>query len=353
MRFFLLALTTASAVSAANTGASSDRDMEQAALESILAYSQDPAVIAREQEAANLTSLMTDCVDSPAGWMDAMENDCSWYEDYPSQRCIIADMIASEEGSGDDVCCVCGGGKSYDDLDEEEQDEVEPFQMNLGCGACVDEPNFLDLVDNDCDYYAANVDKRCPFAHAAAIDGYSAKEACCACGGGESKSCDGEYYIYSVLGSNYMGILYGRIRPPYVVIFPNKALWSKLRIKEVGKDIYAIGSTYYEDRWVCVGGDGEGVTSCETIGKAAKWTIEATSSKRTQYRIKSIKDGRYMSYVGINTDTGEYSIALVNKAKGAAVRWKLESPHSDDYAEDYDFTLANASEKKNLRSVSA
>lgn len=328
--------------------------MEQAAYESLLDYAQDPVVIAREQEMANFTLQMTDCADSPADWEDAMDNDCSWYEDYPSQRCLMADIFASEEGSADDVCCICGGGKMYDDLDEEEQFEEEeqdamvPFQMNLGCGQCVDEKDFLDLVDNDCDYYAKSINKRCPFAHAAAIDGYSAKEACCACGGGKSESCEGDFFIESVAGDNFIGILYGRIKPPFVVIFPNKAIWSKLYVKEVGKDIYAIGSTYYDDRWICVGGDGKGVTSCETIGKAAKWTIEARNNKREQFMIKSVKDGRYMSYVGINTDTGKYSIELVSKPSGANTRWKFIKPLHDS-----EFTLENAIEKKNLRSVSA
>merc|ERR1712038_312259 len=323
-------------------------------LESLLAYGKDPAVIAREQEVANFISLTDGCVDSPSDWLDAMDNDCGWYEDYPSQRCLMADEYASETGSGKDVCCVCGGGKEPSEEEEEEQlGEVEPFQMNLGCGRCVDEPDFLDLVDNDCDYYAASVEKRCPFASAAAIDGYSAKDACCACGGGKKKDCEGNYYIESVAGDNYMGILYGRIRPPFVVIFPNKAMWSKLKIESVGKNIYAIGSTYYDDRWICVGGDGKGVTSCETIGKAAKWTIEASNKKRNQYWIKSVKDNMYMSYISMNTDTGDYSVGLVKKASGSAVRWKLIEPNNDDYAEDYDFTLSDAIEKKNLRSVSA
>lgn len=381
MRFYnILAVLSATAASAfAST------KEEDAALDFLLAHAQQPEVIAAEAMHAKFNAYMAaltdeDCTDSPEIWQDAMDNDCSWYGDYAEERCLLADEFKSEAGSADDVCCVCGGGaegegegavdavditQELQDLgvdleelmvDEDEDEEpvsapdsdsdLVPFRPMLGCASCEDDKGFEDLLKNDCDYYAEHDQIRCPFAEIGAIDGYDAKQACCACGGGESQSCEGEYYIQNVQADAYIAVLYGRIRAPYVISFPERAMWTKLKIKDLGDDKYAIASTYYDDRWLCVGGDGRGLTSCQTISKASKFTIESHPNGR-EYFIQSVSNKRYWNYNGNNINNGQYTVTLVSDSRGSSSRWKLVEPAS--LAEE----MKKEEVKKNLRSATA
>ncbi len=51
------------------------------------------------------------CDDSPAGWLDAVENDCDWYAEYPNLRCRLSRTFRINfRSQASRVCCACGGG---------------------------------------------------------------------------------------------------------------------------------------------------------------------------------------------------------------------------------------------------
>lgn len=146
-------------------------------------------------------------------------------------------------------------------------------------------------------------------------------------GGGGSRIAEGEYYIQNVDSDNFVGILYGRIKAPYVVIFPERAKWAKLRLHRLGGGEYAFESTYYDDRWICVGGDGRGLTSCQDENQYARFTMTESNNGRS-YSIRAAGSRRYWNYEGINTNTGEYSVSLKTNSQGSSSRWRLIEPAS-------------------------
>mmetsp|Transcript_11602 Transcript_11602/g.17572 ORF Transcript_11602/g.17572 Transcript_11602/m.17572 type:complete len:337 (-) Transcript_11602:180-1190(-) len=304
-----------------------------------------------------------DCTDSPAGWMDALENTCAYYEEHPFERCMDAEIIKSDAGSAADVCCACGGGTSGETAkvlgeEEEEEEEAELPKFNLGCGLCYDDKGFTDALFNKCDWYEEYTYERCLAAPTFNTNGHGALDACCACGGGTSEGCEGPYYIQNVYDDLYILILYGQVRPPFALLYTRAINQAALKIKDLGSDTYAIGSDYYDDRWLCVGGDKRGITSCQTIGYAAKWKIEAVKGKKDQYTIKSASDGRYMDALGMQLNNGAYSIALAKKSVDQATRWRLikrddyslSASAAEDEGED-ELLDALATVKKNLRST--
>lgn len=56
-------------------------------------------------------SSVTGCNDFPSDWMDDLENDCDWYEEFPKTRCSWATPFAKSATPATVACCACGGGK--------------------------------------------------------------------------------------------------------------------------------------------------------------------------------------------------------------------------------------------------
>lgn len=310
------------------------------------------------------TSTLMGCIDSVDGWVDKMDSPCSWYAEEPGARCALADLLKSDDGEADDVCCACGGGTPTDDdgmkekkyvaeteekISKEETAEPEEERVsalnNLGCGKCEDKSGWKDAFLSDCSFYEEHTDLRCSLAFYGTNNGVDASEACCACGGGKREGCDGNYYIQSVASGLYLAIQKHGNRVPYVNAFGSQNLLTNLEIESVGDDLYSIKSAYYGDRYMCVGGDGNGVTTCGSVGKSAKWKIDTIKSNSNQIIIQSYSNDKYLDYVSPQNPS-YYPVGLNNKNSDQNTKFKLISIKSTLVTEK---DLEVTSKKKNLR----
>ncbi len=142
------------------------------------------AEAARVKAALAMRAKLTNCTDSIEGWVDIMESPCSWYAEEPVARCEMAEVLESEDGSAEDVCCACGGGDysttttTTTTTEVEDAKEVTRIPFSLGCGKCTDYKNWLDALMSGCDFYEEHTDIRCALAGYAASGGIGADEAC-------------------------------------------------------------------------------------------------------------------------------------------------------------------------------
>ena len=139
-----------------------------------------------------------DCEDKPKKWEDSEGRKCKWYAKDSKKRCKKAKDYKNDKKDAKDVCCACGGGKDeflVSSLDtstsvDELKFDLQVEKKNKCEEKCCDTPTWWeDSEGNDCDWYAKK-DKNCKNAKDYKNDGYTAKDVCCACGGGE----EGEGY---------------------------------------------------------------------------------------------------------------------------------------------------------------
>ena len=137
-----------------------------------------------------------ECDDSPVGWYDIFGRNCEWYGEVESNCAVYGDQYANFGRTALSACCVCGGGQSS--LEEEfhphaqDQDSLlEMQQQAVGedqTQACWDEPNWYDSTGDGCAWYEE--EHNCEYFGDQfwSVDGLTANEACCACGGGLSSA---------------------------------------------------------------------------------------------------------------------------------------------------------------------
>ncbi|KAL7445710.1 hypothetical protein ACHAXM_009879 [Skeletonema potamos] len=128
-----------------------------------------------------------ECDDSPVGWYDIFGRNCEWYGKVESNCAVYGDQYANFGRTALSACCVCGGGQSS----SQAQDQLEIQQQAVGedhTQACWDEPNWYDSTGDGCAWYEE--ERKCEYFGDQfwSIDGLTANEACCACGGGLSSA---------------------------------------------------------------------------------------------------------------------------------------------------------------------
>lgn len=80
---------------------------------------------------------------------------------------------------------------------------VEKTETELG-GSCYSSSTWMDKLKNKCGWYAEKKELRCPFSGLFEVNGVSAKDECCACGGGTKEDYAGTYYIQNVNNGRYL-----------------------------------------------------------------------------------------------------------------------------------------------------
>ncbi len=95
---------------------------------------------------------------------------------------------------------------------------------------------------------------------------------------------------------------------------------------------------------MCVGGDGQGVTTCGSVGKSAKWYINFVSNNK--FTIESFSNGKYLDFINVNSNNALYPVALTKDNIDMYTKFKFVKT-STSSVEELEFT----EEKKNLRTV--
>ena len=126
------------------------------------------------------------------GWIDNLDNVCSWYEDYG--RCVTyGDIYYSIDlVFALDACCICGGGiKKVDPSINSDRSEVAT--QNATCSNLqIPRP----WPDRDCDWFQMDAETRCIEFGADTFYKFNdetimtALDVCCSCGGGTSDCSD-------------------------------------------------------------------------------------------------------------------------------------------------------------------
>jgi hypothetical protein len=79
---------------------------------------------------------------------------------------------------------------------------VEKTETELG-GSCYSSSTWMDKLKNKCEWYAEK-ELRCRVSGLFEVNGVSAKDECCACGGGTKEDYAGTYYIQNVNNGRYL-----------------------------------------------------------------------------------------------------------------------------------------------------
>lgn len=115
-------------------------------------------------------SLQEGCTDEP-GWIDSDGMACSYYEQRNPDACIAEGHLYPNNGlDANKACCICGGGSTGAPGD-----------------ICTDRVGWKDSDGLGCGYYGHLNGLNACVAEAHLypdVDGITAKEACCDCGGG-------------------------------------------------------------------------------------------------------------------------------------------------------------------------
>jgi hypothetical protein len=61
------------------------------------------------------------CVDTNNGATDRFDDDCAAYEDWP----LFCGSFDTEDFKAEEMCCVCGGGKTGEEKEEEKEEEKD------------------------------------------------------------------------------------------------------------------------------------------------------------------------------------------------------------------------------------
>lgn len=126
---------------------------------------------------------------------------------------------------------------------------------------------FTDSVDNGCDWYEANADLRCPYAIIFRdSNGETAKDACCACGGGYAGPDEsGTWLFKSQTTDTYLECYSGVVQ-----LFSDPG-WAELEVESFG-GAYSMFFTN-EKLYLSVDSSGKVGTST-TAGPAEKFNVE-------------------------------------------------------------------------------
>merc|ERR1712165_443324 len=174
--------------------------------------------------------------------------------------------------------------------------------------------------------------------------------ACCACGGGNKSGCSGPKYIESVGSGMYLALLkYHVSEKPYINAYGTRNILTKLVINDLGNDLYSIRSARYGDVYLCVSGDGKGVTTCGTIGKTAKWRIDS-AGRSSMVTIKSYSHGKLLDFVNID-NSAFYPVSLVDNIVDAYTKFLIIDPNNLAKADLEEFQKFEQGNEKNLRST--
>mmetsp|Transcript_19540 Transcript_19540/g.24631 ORF Transcript_19540/g.24631 Transcript_19540/m.24631 type:complete len:289 (+) Transcript_19540:91-957(+) len=165
-------------------------------------------------------------------------------------------------------------------------------------GVCTNDVDFKDKFGLDCNFYN-QFKSYCDDAYQYVNkDGESAKNACCACGGGDSGYGKGVYYMKSMNTGEYVGIY--KLTSPHVRMSDN--LWSpyiKIEIVPLVNNEYALMSHRYGDRFISIKEDGS-VRSYHVVGDWERFKIIESSNGSVQFY--NIKWSRYLDvYNGLKT----------------------------------------------------
>lgn len=126
-------------------------------------------------------------------WHDSADQlyKCAWYSH--NSNCVkYGSSFANPQNLGwtaQTACCACGGGVK----DGEEQPTIGACADLVGDGNEVWHDSYKGQTDYTCDWYGGTSTGRCayygdqyPSTQAGALEGKTANQACCACGGGNS-----------------------------------------------------------------------------------------------------------------------------------------------------------------------
>ncbi|CAB9513786.1 unknown protein [Seminavis robusta] len=119
------------------------------------------------------------CSDSPAHWTDVDNDGCDWYAEDDNCQ-VFGSGYAGEDGkTANEACCFCGGG----------YDPNAPRIVPNITTPCTDVLDWTDSGGDPCSWY--ETDDHCfRFGTAnAGPDGSTAVESCCVCGGGAAPLC--------------------------------------------------------------------------------------------------------------------------------------------------------------------
>ncbi|KAL7551036.1 hypothetical protein ACHAWF_014237 [Thalassiosira exigua] len=135
----------------------------------------------RRRAAAALLELEDEeeeCLDAP-GWTGPFGEPCEHYASTPGSCASEVGGTAGDAGSARENCCACGGGaRTRGPL----QSAFEPAAVRRTTSGCVDTPSWIDHLGDGCSYYSRP--DICAAEGGAAGSMGTAKDNCCACGGG-------------------------------------------------------------------------------------------------------------------------------------------------------------------------
>jgi hypothetical protein len=112
------------------------------------------------------------CVSSPS-WRDSGDDKCDWYN-VNSDSCGFYDV--SGQASANLACCECGGGRNTGDPSDDESSDD-----------CLDQQGWYDSGGDGCEWYIDQPDDKC---HSYGVNGVTAADVCCICGGGVTNDDD-------------------------------------------------------------------------------------------------------------------------------------------------------------------
>jgi len=114
----------------------------------------------------------TPCYDFPL-WLDSTKDGCDWYDE--TKCALYGNSYTDEYNVGaNQACCICGGGADY--VSQSDDPNAEP--------ECSDDPfGWRNDNGDDCKWYEED-DNCADYGDYVGIDGLTANDACCACGGG-------------------------------------------------------------------------------------------------------------------------------------------------------------------------
>jgi hypothetical protein len=126
------------------------------------------------------TSTPVFCTNFPSGWSDITgpNFDCEYYAQ--DDNCAkFGDDFENIGATANQACCVCGGGK----------DTSNPSPTSSPVFCTDSPPGWSDSTgpNYDCEYYAVN-NNCAKFGDMYEVNGVTANQACCVCGGGEDAS---------------------------------------------------------------------------------------------------------------------------------------------------------------------
>jgi len=138
------------------------------------------------QPTIQLPNVDPNCEDSPVGWYDIFGRNCEWYGEDPTNCDVYGNQYKNFGKTAQSACCVCGSQKVGGITGG---DNTLKSPVSEESKSCWDQPNWYDSTGDGCGWYeignnCASYGSQFP-SH---LEGQTANEACCVCGGGLSSS---------------------------------------------------------------------------------------------------------------------------------------------------------------------